>query len=145
MPFLFSPAYVVLSFCLNFWRKARNTYKKILLEIVIKNSLTTVTIACPYTLCKFFFSFSNAYIYSFRQMCPYFSTAYQKNSGLHDPKSFHFTYFLILPQQVLQCFHTVRIHRSFIGLLDLDVYFLAVNGHFLGSRDTDLDLVTLDL
>lgn len=54
-------------------------------------------------------------------------------------------YFLILPKQVLQCFHTVRIHRSFISLLDLDVYFLAVNGHFLGSGDTDLDLVTLDL
>ena len=56
MPFLFSPAYVVLSFCLNFWRKARNTHKKILSEIVIKNSSTTVTITCPYTLCKFFFS-----------------------------------------------------------------------------------------
>ena len=58
--------------------------------------------------------------------------------------NFLISYFITcLPQQVLQRFHTVRIHRSFIGLLDLDVYFLAVNGHFLGSGDADLDLVAL--
>ena len=58
--------------------------------------------------------------------------------------NFLFSYFIFcLPKQVLQCFHTVSIHRSPVGFLDLKVYFLAVDGYFLGSGDADLDLVAL--
>ena len=60
--------------------------------------------------------------------------------------NFLFSYFIFcLPKQVLQCFPTVSIHRSPVGFLDLKVYFLAVDGHFLGCGDADLDLITFDL
>lgn len=53
--------------------------------------------------------------------------------------------FFVLPQQVLQCCHTFGIHSGLVGLLDLEVDFLAVDGHFLGCGNADLDLITFDL
>ena len=53
--------------------------------------------------------------------------------------------FFALPQQVLQCCHTFGIHSGLVGLLDLEVDFLAVDGHFLGCGNADLDLITFDL
>lgn len=55
-----------------------------------------------------------------------------------------FLFSFVLPQQVLQCCHTFGIHSSLVGFLDLEVDFLAVDGHFLGGGDADLDLVAFD-
>lgn len=56
----------------------------------------------------------------------------------------NFLFLFYLPQQVLQCRHTFSIYSGLVGLLDLEIDFLAVDGHFLGSSDADLDLITLD-
>ena len=56
----------------------------------------------------------------------------------------NFLFYFILPQQIFQCRHAFGIHRCFVGFLDLEVDFLAVDRHFLGGGDADLDLIAFD-
>ena len=60
------------------------------------------------------------------------------------PNFLIFYFISCLPQQVLQCRHAFGIHSGLVGFLDLEVDFLAVDGHFLGSSNADLDLIAFD-
>lgn len=61
-----------------------------------------------------------------------------------EPVSLILFFRFLLSQQILQRCHAFGIHSGLIGLLDLKVDFLTIDGHFLGCGDANLDLVTFD-